>query len=206
MRRTIGVLVALVAAACGGGSSGGGGVGNPSGTAIVATGPLPLSAANSTAVTGGSTCQAGPVSAGVAFVAVIASDQAGICGYLQRNQNKANARSIGVGVVHIDPTSATTTVAPGNYPVTATPGAQTSFAVVRVSQNDAACHSSDLAASSGTVTVTSTANGRVQGTVNAQLAGGGDVTGSFDAEQCAVTFTGDVCTGQLGPVNPTCAP
>lgn len=205
MRRTAAGVVALVAAACGGGGGGGGSVGTP-GTSLVATGPLPLSAANATAVVGGSTCQVGAVSAGVAYAVVLASDQPGICGFLQANQNKANTRSIALALVHVDPTSPTTSLAPGSYAVTANPTTQPTFALVQVVQTNASCQASTLTAASGTVVLSSLANGRVQGTVNAQLAGGGDVTGTFDADPCAVTLAGDVCSGSFGLVNPTCAP
>ncbi len=209
MRRWMAAVAIVAAAGCGGGGGGGGGgtVGTTSGGAtLTATGSLPLSAVNAASVTGGASCQTSGATFGVAFGAVLASDQGGICGYLQRNQDKQNARSIQVAVIRIDPTSPTTTIVPGTYPVVVAPTTETMFSSVAVSQNDAACNPSDVAASSGTVTVTSTAGGRLSGTVNVSLADGGTVTGSFDAPDCAVSFPGDVCSGQIGPQNPSCAP
>lgn len=208
MKRWV-MVAALAAAGCGGGGGGGGGgpVGPTStGTALTATGSLGFSAGNAAASSGTSTCDAGGLKYGLAWAALLASDQSGICGYLQRGQNKASARSIQIAVLEANPTSPSAAITGGAYPVVTSPGAQTRVAFVAVSQNDASCNASDISATSGTVTITSTAGGRLVGTVNATLEGGGTVTGSFDADACALTSAGDICAGQIGPQNPTCAP
>lgn len=207
MRRwaaAVAAVAAVFSAAC----DDGGGDGGPSGEAVLTvSGANPLSATNSAAVTQARTCTVAGVDTGVAYVALIASDQGGICGYLQRNEDKASARSINLAIVRIDPASATTTVPAGTYDIVASPtGFETELAVLSVSSNDASCNSDDDVATSGTVTLTSTGGDGVQGTVDATLQSGATVTGSFDAPGCAVTFPGDVCQGEIGPQDPTCAP
>lgn len=208
MRRWAAIAaVAWVAACNGGGDGDGGGGGQTGGAVLTVSGANPLSASNFAAVTQAATCNVQGSDLGVAYVALIASDQGGICGYLQRNEDKASARSIKVAVLRVDATSATTTVRPGTYDVVASPtGFETELAFVAVSSNDASCSSDDDVATSGTVTVTSTSGGRVQGSVDATLASGATVTGSFDAASCEVTFPGDVCQGDIGPQDPKCAP
>lgn len=206
---------AWMGAACGGGGGGGGGgtVGTTStGTVLTATGSLAFTAGNSTAVSGSTSCQAAGVSYGLAFAAVIASDQTGICGYLQRSQDKASARSIRIALFKTDPKNPTAaTITAGTYPVMPSPvvpslTTQTTFAFVSIDQNDATCKSTIVSATTGTVTVTSTTGGQLQGTLNVNLSDGGTITGSIAAADCAVTFPGDLCAGELGPLNPTCAP
>ena len=198
--------VGAVLAACNGGGGGGGGGGTSGGATLTVSGASPLTATNFAAVMQGATCAAGPVQAGVAYAAVVASDQTGICGFLQRNQNKANARSIRVAVIRVDPTSTTTTITTGTYPIVPNPtGAEAQLALVLLSSNDATCSSTDDPATSGSVTVTSVSADRVQGTVTATLQSGATVSGNFDAATCAVTFPGDLCSGKIGPQNPTCA-
>jgi hypothetical protein len=207
MRRGIvaALLAGVTAAGCGGG--GGGSKGTPSaGATLTATGTVAFTAGNATSVTGAASCDVAGVTYGMAYAALLASDQSGICGYLQRNQDKASARSIQVAVFRADLANTTTTLTTGSYPVVANPTTETMFAFVSVSQNDASCSARDVSATGGTVTVSSTASGRLQGTVDVTLSDGGTVTGSFDAAACAVTFPGDLCSGQIGPQNPTCAP
>ncbi len=208
MRRSVGLWVAVIAVGCGGGGGGGGGsVGATSGgTALTATGTTAFTATNATSVTGGTSCQAAGATVGLAYAALIASDQGGICGYLQRNQDKAGARSIQVAIARLDPLNATTSLLAANYPVVSSPTTETLFALVSVSQSDAACRSTPVFAKAGTVSVTSIANGRIQGSLNATLTDGGTVSGTFDVEDCAVSFPGDVCAGQIGPQSPACAP
>jgi hypothetical protein len=157
-------------------------------------------------VSGGATCSPGGTSTGVAYAAVIASDQPGICGYLQANQNRANARSVDLVMVRLDPASPTTTLTTGTYAVVTTPGSQGSYALLQVDQNDAGCVQSHVIATAGSVQVTSVAGGEIQGTIVALLSDGGKITGAFDAPSCGVTFAGDVCAGSFSLVNPTCAP
>lgn len=208
MRRWVIVAAALAGAGCGdgGGGGGGGSPGPASGTALTVTGTLAFVAGNAAAVRQEASCDVGGgVTYGFAYAALLASDQTGICGYLERNENKASARSIQLAVVRVDPTDASTSVTNGSYPILTDPGLETEFAQVVVSQNDATCDPSDVEATGGTVTITSTEGGRLQGTIDATLADGGAITGRFDAEGCDVTFEGDACAGELGPQDPRCA-
>ncbi|HYD40978.1 MAG TPA: hypothetical protein VEB43_09110 [Anaeromyxobacter sp.] len=207
MRRWGVVLAAVAMAACNGGG-GDDDDGDPTGDAVLTVdGGNPLNANNFAAVTQTATCGVEEVDVGVAYVALIASDQGGICGYLQRNEDKASARSINVVILRVDRERATTTIEPDTYPIVPDPtGLESEVSFLWVSSNDAACNSDDDGATGGTVTVTSTSGGRLRGTVDATLESGARVTGSFDAPSCAVTFPGDVCQGEIGPQDPTCAP
>jgi hypothetical protein len=201
LRRLARSLAALLAlAACGGGGGGG-----SNSSTLTATGAIAVTATQFTSLTHSTTCNVSGVQLGVAFAAVGASDQAGLCGYLQRGQDKQNAKTITVAAVKVNPLGAGS-LTPGAYPVTSSPGAQTEYAAVFVSQNDAACTATDAHATSGTVTITSVDGGRVQGTVNATLSNGGTVTGGFDAPACAVSVPGDICTGQVTPPSGACVP
>jgi len=202
--RGIAAAAGLAVAACGSGS--GSSPATSAGIVLVATGWLPLHAGYGTAVVGGATCQLGASSAGVAVAALVASDQSGICDYLQKDQEKASARSIEIAVVHIDPDSLTTHIAPGSYPVATGVSTETAYAFVSVSQNDSSCTPSEVTATTGIVTVTSIAENRFQGTVDARLSGGGAVIGSFDTDLCGASFPGDVCTGEMGSSSAACAP
>jgi hypothetical protein len=208
MRRWV-MVAALAAAGCGGGGSGsGGGPAGPAstGTALTTTGSVAFNAINAAAASGASSCQAAGLTYGLAWAALLAPDQSGICGYLQRGQDKASARSIQIAVVEANPTGPNAAITGGAYPVVASPDAETRFALVVVSQSDAACAATDVAATSGTVTITSTAGGRLMGSVDATLEGGGTVRGTFDAEACTLPNGGDICAGQIGPQDLTCAP
>lgn len=189
-------LLALVA--CGGG-------GGSQASTLTATGPIAVTANQFTSLTHSTSCDVSGLQLGVAFAAVGASDQAGMCGDLQRGQDKQNAKTIIVAAVKVNPLGAAS-LTPGAYPVTSSPGAQTEYAAVFVSQTDAACSATDAQATSGTVTITSVDGGRVQGTVNAKLSNGGAVTGGFDAPACVVSVPGDICTGQVTPPTGACVP
>src|SRR5512142_839013 len=127
-------VLALVASGCAGNGSG-----ETSGaaaeTTVLATGSLPLDATSATAVFGGASCLVDGASVGVAYAVLDASDQAGFCGYLQQNQARALAGSIQVTVVRVDPTSATTTLTAGTYPIVPSPTPASSSATLVVSQN-----------------------------------------------------------------------
>ena len=173
---------------------------------LTVTGTLPLAASSFAVVDGTASCPTASGAYGVAYAAMIASDQPGICGYLQRNQTKASARSVELAVVRVDPSMPTTSLTTGTYPVVANPTVENAYAFVLVSQSDAACNPADVTVTGGSVVVSSISNGRLQGTIDATLSDGGTITGSFDAPACAVTFGGNVCTGDIGPVSPTCGP
>ncbi len=201
------VMLAMAAVACGGGTSGGGSSGTPAGTTLlVRGGSLPLIATDATAVFGSSTCQVGGAPVGAAYAVLVASNQTGMCGYLQRNEFRANARSIELIVARVDPTSTTTTLAPGTYPILPSPTLSRSYATLAVAQNDAACTATAFTGINGAVIVTSTADGAFQGSITATLSDGGTVTGAFDAATCAAALGGDICTGSIGLSNPSCAP
>lgn len=202
----VAVALAVVSSACGGTDGTSGTSGTPPGTTLLVSGNLPLDATDATAVFGGSTCQVGDASVGVAWAALVASNQLGLCGYLQRDQDKAGARSLELLVVRVDPTTATATLVAGTYPIFPSPTLTSSSATLVVSQNDAACLATQVTATSGFVIVTSTDGGTFQGSISAVLSDGGSVMGPFDAQTCAASLAGDICTGALGPSNPTCAP
>jgi hypothetical protein len=212
MRPTFLVPLSVVAAlACGGGSSGGGsgggGGGGGTGARLDATGAVPVQATQFTSVVQSTSCAIGPASIGVAFAAVGASDQAGMCGYLQQGQEKQNAKTITLVAVRLNPLGAAALV-PDTYPVVTQVSTEQKYAFVVVSQSDAVCATTDVVGASGNVVITSVAGGRVKGTANVTLEGGGTVTGTFDAPSCAVDLLsqGDVCTGQIGPASPACVP
>ncbi len=188
----------LALAACGGGGS--------KGSTLTATGAIAVTATQFTSLTHSTTCTIAGQSIGVAFGAVGASDQPGMCGFLQRGEQKQNVKTILVVAVKVNPFATTASLTTGTYPVTSSPGAQTEYAAVFVSQTDAACSPTDVEATSGTVNLTSVDGGRLQGTVNATLSNGGTVNGSFDAPSCAVTVPGDICTGQVTPPAGACVP
>ncbi len=204
MRRALAML-AVVVSACGATGSMGGS-GTPGGTTLLVGGSLNLIASDATAAFGSSTCQVGGAPVGVAFAVLVASDQPGMCGYLQRDEFKASSRSIQLTVVRVDPSSPTTTVTPDTYPILPGPTLSRSYATLAVAQNDATCNALAFAAVNGAVIVTSTANGSLQGSITATLSDGGTVSGPFDATACAATLGGDICSGSIGLSNPTCAP
>ncbi len=204
MRRAL-VMLATVAVACGSGTSMGTSGPTPTTTLLVG-GSLPLITTDATAAFGSSTCQVQGSAVGVAYAVLVASNQSGVCGYLQRNEDRASARAIQLTVARVDPTSSTTTLVPDTYPILPNPTLSRSYATLAVAQNDAACTATALAAVNGAVIVTAAANGAFRGSITATLSDGGTVTGSFDAETCAVTLGGDICTGSIGLANPTCAP
>jgi hypothetical protein len=202
MKRSLVLAVIVGAAACENLDENG----TTTGTGIVVTGTLRLSAWSFTAVRGGATCQAGGYAAGLAYATLFASDQPGLCAYLQLGQARANARSLELTVIRVDPSSPTAAVTTGTYPVVTSPGALTAYALVQVRQNDASCSPSDLQASTGSVEVTSVAGGGLMGTIVALVPPDGKITGAFDAPACAVTSPGDACAGSFGPVASACAP
>lgn len=176
------------------------------GTSLTATGTVSFTAGEAAGVTGGASCREAGTTVGVGFAAFLASDLSGICGYLQRSEDKASARSIQVEIVRIDPAHPTASVTAGTYPVVAGVSTDSRFAAVTVSENDAACTSTRVVGRSGKVTVTSTDGGRLQGSVDVTLADGGAVSGPFDVAPCDVTFPGDLCAGELGPQSSSCVP
>lgn len=204
MRRVV-LVLGIVASACGNaGSSGAGGPASP--TTLLVGGTLPLIATSAVVVVGGSTCQVGGASAGVGYAALVASDQTGLCAYLQQNQDRAGARAIEVLVVRVDPAAGTTAVTPDTYPIVSSPTPERSYALLLVSQKDALCEASDVWGTSGVVIVTAAGGGVFQGSITATLSDGGSVMGPFDADACAAALAGDVCTGSVGLANPGCAP
>jgi hypothetical protein len=197
-------LCALVA--CGAGESTSGAGGTSGGATLEVTGTYAFGAGNATWSAGSATCSDAGQPIGLAWAALTASDQPGICGYLQRDEDRAGARSITVQLLRRDASGAASAIGAGRYPVVLDPSGEASFALVSVNQADAACHASSIDATTGAVDVTAVASGRLQGTVVANLWDGGQVIGSFDAETCALPSPADACGGDLGLANPACAP
>ncbi len=185
-------------------SDGGGATPGPPETTLLVTGTLPLDATSATAVFGASTCQVAGASVGVAHAVLVASDQAGFCGYLQQGQDRAGRRSIEVTVVRVDPTSPTTSLAADTYPIVSSPSLASSYALLVVSDHDAACQPVDVTGTSGVVFVTSA--DPLQGSIWATLSDGGRVIGPFDAGTCAAALAGDACAGSVGLSISACAP
>jgi hypothetical protein len=207
MRKLTAVVIAGALAACGGSSSDGGGGGNATPT-LTSTGTVAVTATHSVSALFTTSCNfTGLVEQGIAVLVIAASDIPNICGLVQAGQAKANEKGILIGIASLNALGATPpTIGPGTYSISAGRSSlQSAFATV--SSDDSTCKpvaSED--ASSGTVTISSTANGRVLGTIDATLSSG-KITGSFDAPNCAVTFPSDFCT-TLNPVppTPTCVP
>lgn len=212
-RATLALVSVLSLAACGGGDDddsggpGGGGGGGGTGARLTATGTIPLQATQFTSVAQSTTCSIGPVNVGVGFAVVGASDQPGMCGYLQRQEEKQNAKSIVVALARLNPLGAAAIV-PDTYPIVEEVTTQQKYALMAVTQTDLACAETDVVATGGDVVITSVDQGRVRGTVDATLADGGTVTGTIDAPACGVDLLamGDVCAGELGPAAPACVP
>ncbi|MGC3999276.1 MAG: hypothetical protein QM767_18295 [Anaeromyxobacter sp.] len=203
MRPRLAIAVVLILAACGSDSNSSNPPANPT---LTATGSIALSATNFTGIGKAVTCSVEGIDFGVAFAAVGASDEAGLCSYLQNAQDKQDAKTITLAIFKVNPTGTTAAITTGTYPVTTNPGLSTEYAFVFVSQNDAQCVATDVEGASGNIVVTSVTADRIIGTADVTLDGGGKVTGSFDAPYCDVSLPGDVCAGDIGPGETTCVP
>jgi hypothetical protein len=202
MRARALLLLPLAAAACDNAGDGFVPVLGPTATtALVVTGALPFTASYAAAVEGDATCPVAGVPTAVHYLAVLASDQPGLCQLLQQGQARAGSRSIVLGVIQ----TGSGPISPGTYAVAAAP-AGAAGAFLSVWQLDAACTASVLPASYGPVTLTATSGGRVQGNVQVALTGGGEVSGTFDAEPCAGAAAADVCAGAVSSTAPACVP
>ncbi len=196
-RAMAGLALALVAAGCNVPRTPSTG---STGTALVATGSLPFGAGEAAVFTGTASCP----SSGMAWAELVASDEAGVCTLLQAGEERAGRLTIRILVVDERPASAA--VAPGAFPVVLVPGTEATYATVAVVTSSSRCSLDAIPAYAGTVTVDSTAGGRLQGTVDAQLIDEGTVRGAFGADLCPVASPGDACSGSFGPVGPTCVP
>jgi hypothetical protein len=197
-RAMAGLALALVAAGCNAPGTPSPGTGS-TGTVLVATGSLSFGASEAAALTGTASCP----SSGMAWAELVASDEADVCTLLQAAEERAGRLTIRILMVD---TASAGAVAPGSFPVVYAPGTETTYATLAVVASSSACSLDAIPAYAGTVTVTSTAGGQLQGTVDALLIDEGSVQGAFAADLCAVASPGDACSGSFGPVAPTCVP
>lgn len=197
---------ALVLAACGGDDDDGG----AQRPVLDAKGTIPVTASDFAAVSRTETCTIldetlGQQTFGLAVAAIGASDRPGLCAAAQQGQQRQNDKTLTIVLVSTN-AFGPATIAPGAYALNpASDPAQ--FAFLTVTRNDATCGTAaEVEAASGSVTLSSVAGGRLQGTVQATLSDGGTVSGGFDAPACAIALSGDVCAGEIIPPGDACTP
>jgi hypothetical protein len=115
---------------------------------------------------------------------------AGVCAFRDANPDAAKSNS---GSVFLDLLSANEAIAPGDYPIFAadagdlTPGNPGASATVE--SLDGSCSGESVAATDGSVTLTSVDNGTFTGTYTLTFATG-SLTGSFSVSACPATNSG----------------
>jgi hypothetical protein len=185
--RHIGLFgIAAAVTACGGATdplaSGGGSGDVPSFSGAVAGSPVP---ATDQLAARGTTLQG---STAVAYAAVLFTNVNGICGFLQRHENPANATALSIEVEQVVPSRSTATdVSPGTYSIyPAAPRISVgAFAMVHYVALDARCSTTiSEAGASGTVNITESDGSVVAGSVDVTFDNGDHVTGSFSAPVC----------------------
>jgi hypothetical protein len=210
MHRFLAALtLGLTLAACGDDDE----AGSAQAAALTATGSIPVTATDFASVSRTATCEilAEAQTVGLAVVAIGASDRPGLCAAATAGQERQGARTITVVLAATNPLGAAT-LAPGAYPINPA-GIPAQAAFVTVTQSGAVgapgagcAIASEVEATGGTVTLSSSTGGRFQGTVQATLSDGGAVTGAFDAPGCAVAIAGDLCAGEVIPPATSCVP
>jgi len=175
---------------------------------VVRGGPLPLGADQAAAVAGAAACTpSGAPPYALAWGEVIASDEAGVCDLLLAGEEKSSRLTIRVLVALPGPAGSAVSLSTGAYPVAAAPGDGTGpWAMLSVLASDRLCQLGEIPAADGVVSLTAVEAGHLQGTVEADLAGGGTVLGAFGVDLCAATLAGDACAGAPALASPTCAP
>ncbi|HVO19681.1 MAG TPA: hypothetical protein VMU15_10520 [Anaeromyxobacter sp.] len=175
---------------------------------VVNGGPLRLGADQAAAVAGSAPCApSGAPPYELAWGEIIASNEAGVCGLLLAGEEKPSRLTIRVLVALPGPPGSPISLSAGAYPVAATPGDGTGpWAMLSVLASDTLCRLEELPAVDGLISLTAVESGHLQGTVEAFLAGGGTVLGTFGVDLCAATLAGDACAGAPALASPTCAP
>jgi hypothetical protein len=177
-----------------------GGFGPGGGASLVASGALPFSASQGTVLEGAGACASSGLEA--SYAKLVASQLSGLCGTWQAGVAPAHNRTI--ELVMIDPEADGGAVGVGSYAVSLEPSASGRHALLAVRQTDGACVVSAIHATAGSVELTLVSGERLAGTVVAQLAGGGEVSGAFDAAACTVDVAADLCSGEVEPVTTGC--
>jgi hypothetical protein len=81
------------------------------------------------------------------------------------------------------------------------------LAAAAVDSSDASCAGTTVDATGGTIWLDSTSVGRVTGAVDATLADGSHLSGTFDAPGCAISLpVAELCAGTWVPPAGTCVP
>ena len=176
------------------------------GAALVVTGAVPLGADQAAAVAGTAACTpAGAASSALAWTEVIATDQPAVCDLLQAGEEEAWRATIRLLVARPGATGSALSLVTGSYPVSAEPGDGTGpWAMLSVVASDGQCNLEAIPAADGVVSLTAVDAGHLQGTVVADLAGGGRVLGSFGVDLCAASLAGDACAGPPALAGPAC--
>jgi hypothetical protein len=196
MKRVVAIL-ALALAACGSKDDD-----PPPPTELVATGPIALTAHEAIALAAeDASCPSG-IQANLVIQATTAP---GRCALVAAGEERGGARVITLDVVRFGG-AVPVAIGTGMYSVEdAAPGpsGSTDYASAWVTLVDAACDpmlETTVHAESGSFVLTSVTP-MVQGTVDLVLAGGGTLTGRFEAPRCATTA--DVCDSLI-PLEPVC--
>ena len=178
------------------------------GAALQVSGPLPFAADQGTAVEGVAACApAGAAPYPLAWGEVVASDQAGVCALLGAGEEKASRLTVRLLVALPGPAGSAVALKAGVYPVASAAGDGSGpWAMASVVASDDRCGLGAIPAVDGVVTVTAVGAAQLQGTVMADLAGGGSVQGSFGVDLCAASLAGDACAGPPALASPACAP
>jgi hypothetical protein len=204
MRRALLSVLVSVLVACGGSDAGDA---RPTGP-IGATGPSAVTPVDSLSFGAEGVCASGGSNVGISAVAVFSADVSNLCSMVLANQSKANSRAIMLMVVR-GALNTPPGVPPGKYTITQDPTGTTvvTLAAAAVDSTDASCAGTTVDATSGTIWLDSTSGGRVTGAVDAMLADGSHLGGTFDAPGCAISLpVADLCAGTWVPPGGTCVP
>jgi hypothetical protein len=204
MRRALLSVLVSALVACGGSDDGDV---RPTGP-LGATGPSAVTPVDSLSFGAEGVCVSGTTSVGISAVTVFTADASNLCTMMLANQSKAGSRAIMLmivrGAVNTPPG-----VPPGRYTITQDPTGTTvvTLAAAAIDRLDASCAGSTVDATSGTVWLDSTSGGRITGAVDATLADGTHLSGTFDAPGCAVSLPiAELCAGTWVPPAGTCVP
>jgi hypothetical protein len=204
MRRALLSVAASVLVACGGSDSGDD---RPTGP-IGATGPSAVAPVDSLSFGAEGVCVSGGTSVGISAVAVVSADVSNLCTMTLANQAKANMRVITLmilrGALNTPPG-----VPPGKYTITQDPTGTTvvTLAAAAVDLSNATCASTTVDAASGTIWLDSSSGVQVTGAVDAMLADGTHLSGTFNAPSCAINLpVAELCAGTWVPPAGTCLP
>lgn len=217
MRR---ILLATTTAAallgCGGGSKDQGPVdGGPPAQLPTGTGGAAFAMSDAGAVgIPPTTCNVGGFNVSASGLLIGFTSFGGVCDFARAHglcDEKASASQVAVVIVKAGLFQAQSPVGPGTYTFVASPSPDASGNLVQlsaeISHTDAACASTPVEVTAGSVTITSATGSRVVGTANLTFADGSTLSGAFDVGTCAYSLdlcglvNGTSCTG-----TPACVP